>query len=153
MKTQAQEIYLVRRIDSADKLGPWGRIPAETIEGAAALVFGRAPTLGRVLVRGPEEEVLFVAPSTPGGAPVTREGWRWARGGLVLCERPCVECSEDHHLSDVLTGDFLDEPNHPAAKRGVPAWLKCKHCDAWVDYGYGEGIEEALEASIEDEDA
>jgi len=31
--------------------------------------------------------------------------------------------------------DFADEnPDHEAAKAGLPMWLVCKHCDAWLEY-------------------
>ncbi len=114
----------------------------------AAISFFNASEFDRALVRGPTEEAVFVFAD---GKAVTRPEWKWQRGGPMLCERQCVECDEDHHLVDVITGDHLEDPNHEAAKRGVLVWLLCKHCDAWVEYEYGDGIDEAIADSIEDE--
>jgi hypothetical protein len=30
-------------------------------------------------------------------------------------------------------GNAEDEPDHPAAKAGLPVWYQCKHCDAWTE--------------------
>lgn len=167
--TDAPIEFLCRQADYDDdspdvyKLGPWHRVTAADIE-AAAVAFsrtlhgdggaepvslplpgledvaeqGEAPAFV-VLVRGPEREAVFVG---DGGQVGEANGWD--RGGPLLCPRHCLECTEDHHLCDVLSDTAEGDPDHPAAKRGVGGWLQCKHCDAWWDYDFGEGIGETI---------
>jgi hypothetical protein len=47
--------------------------------------------------------------------------------------RKCSECDGNHHFSTVVIGIAEDEPQHPAALAGLPAWYRCKHCDAWTE--------------------
>jgi hypothetical protein len=51
----------------------------------------------------------------------------------------CSGCDGLHHWS---LADFIraeDDPSHPAAKAGVPAWFNCKHCPAWSATGATKG--------------
>lgn len=57
------------------------------------------------------------------------------RGGPATC--PTGSCSEcvggPHHFNTAMIEMAEDEPEHPAAKLGIPAWFPCKHCDAWIE--------------------
>ena len=43
----------------------------------------------------------------------------------------CSGCGGQHHWSLADSTRAEDDPSHPAAKAGIPAWFNCKHCSAW----------------------
>jgi hypothetical protein len=48
------------------------------------------------------------------------------------CPRPCAECRDGHHFGEGSYAWAREEPDHPAARAGLPVWMRCYHCPAWV---------------------
>lgn len=127
-----------QHVDAPDPAIGWDNPPHKThlcLECGALWRPADVPTEGvKELRRAPK--------AGDGGADRTRN--TMSVHGPSRCPRSCIECSDgEHHFSE---GGICDEnvsPHHPAAQEGRVAWVRCKHCPAWIDYDdYAEAMGE-----------
>lgn len=129
-------------------LGDWQPLPPGPLISAVDRFFFASdidPATHLVAVlQGPEEVGVFMRSRAWNAAPETRSTWLWKRGGTMLC--PAHPDTGDHDFSEIHTGDYLEKPRHPAARRGVKGWLECPRqgCKGWVEYDFGDGLPEAI---------
>lgn len=137
--------HLVQEVDRDETPGTWTSVEACDMANAAAVFFAGRKGPACAIVRGPTQEGVLLFREDH----IETNDDLFERGGPLRCARPCVECAGGgHHFVEVITGDHLENPEHEAAKRGVTAWLLCKHCDGWAEYDYGEGICDAVESAM-----
>lgn len=121
-------------------LGPWVAGTFATMKEAAESFLADPCAFKVCIVRSATQETVFVRTAT---GVETQEEWCFERGGLLLCPKPQLP-GDDHYFVETSYESAVEQPGHPAACRGVDAWLVCHHCDAWADYNYGDGIDDAV---------